>query len=630
MHFRPCVSEEKDQRDMKHKGDFTASVRLLWIAALAIVIGAICAFVALVLLWLIGLFTHLFYYPGDFITLLFQHPGRLLVIGEVSPAESSLGWAVVFIPVLGGLIIGLMARYGSDRIRGHGIPEAIEAILIGRSRMSPKVAVLKPLSSAVSIGSGGPFGAEGPIIMTGGAFGSIIAQAFHLTAAERKTLLVAGAAGGMSATFATPVAAVLLAVELLLFEWKPRSLIPVALASATAALLRPFLLHAGPLFPVTPHGTLDVSVWLAAGGVGLMAGLLALLLTIAVYAMEDLFHRLPIHWMWWPAIGGLAVGVGGFFQPHALGVGYDLIRGLLQGNVAEVLGADPAHLTRALLALIVVKGCIWAVALGSGTSGGVLAPLLIIGGALGAILGPWLPGGDRTLWALVSMAAVLGGTMRSPLTGAVFALELTQDINALPVLLVASVCAYCCTVLLLKRSILTEKIARRGYHVSREYTVDPLELLSVGEVMTKDPVTVPAALSVKHLLREYFLGDGPRPHQAYPVVDATGRVLGVVTRTNLLEDWIADALAEGDDASHADLKHIIVYDLIQRAAITVYPWESCRTAAERMAENGVGRLPVVSPDDPMKVIGIVTRSDLLKPRAKAVEEEFRRERLLQV
>jgi H+/Cl- antiporter ClcA len=604
------------------KGDFTASVRLLWISALAVVIGAICAFVALVLLWLIGLFTHLFYFPGQFFDHLFHDPGALLTLESMTPDKSPLGWPMIFIPVLGGLIIGLMARYGSERIRGHGIPEAIEAILISRSRMSPKVAVLKPLSSAVSIGSGGPFGAEGPIIMTGGAFGSIIAQAFHLTAAERKTLLVAGAAGGMAATFGTPVAAVLLAVELLLFEWKPRSFIPVALASFVAALLRPFLIPfpdgAASLFPILPHGPLGVQTLLSSGGAGLLAGLMALGLTVAVYAWEDLFQHLPIHWMWWPAIGGLVVGVGGYFQPQALGVGYDVIRKLLQGQMAVMV----------LLPLMLVKCWIWSTALGSGTSGGVLAPLLIMGGSLGALLSYVLPGGDASLWVLVCMAAVMGGTMRSPLTGTIFALELTHDINALPALLIASVVAHGFTVLVMKRSILTEKVARRGYHVSREYSVDPLELLSVADVMTSEVVTVPANLPVPGLLRQYFLGNGKRPHQAYPVVDESGRLLGVVTRTNLLEDWMAAALADGDGQGPPGLDPIITYDLIHREPITVYPWESCRTAAERMAENGVGRLPVVSPEDPTKVVGIVTRSDLLKPRAKTVEEEMRRERLI--
>jgi CBS-domain-containing membrane protein len=293
-----------------------------------------------------------------------------------------------------------------------------------------------------------------------------------------------------------------------------------------------------------------------------------------------------------------------------------------------VLKTDADHLTAALLFLVVVKGCIWAVALGSGTSGGALAPLLILGGALGALLAPWLPGADRPLWALVCMAAVLGGTMRSPLTGAVLALELTHDLHALPVLLVASMVSYGFTVLLMKRSILTEKIARRGYYVSREYAVDPLEHLAVEEVMTREVMTVPASLPVRQLLWEYFLGPGRRPHQAYPVVSADGRILGVVTRTDLLEDWFAAALTEGDGAARVGLELIIAYDLIHREPITCYPWEPCRAAAERMAENGVGRLPVVSPDEPGKLVGIVSRSDLLKARARAVEEEVRRERVL--
>jgi CBS domain-containing protein len=455
--------------------------------------------------------------------------------------------------------------------------------------------------------------------MTGGAFGSIIAQVFHLTAAERKTLLVAGAAGGMSATFATPVAAVLLAVELLLFEWKPRSLVPVALASWVAALIRPFLLGPGPLFAVPLHqGALRVEVLLSAVPLGLLAGGLALFLTVSVYAMEDLFHRLPIHWMWWPALGGLVVGVGGCFQPRALGVGYDLIEDLLRGN----------YVLLSLVWLIIVKCTIWSTALGSGTSGGVLAPLLIMGGALGALAGHFLPGEDRALWPLVSMAAVLGGTMRSPLTGTIFALELTYDMNVLPALLIASVISHGFTVLVMKRSILTEKVARRGYHVSREYTVDPLELLSVGEVMATTVVTIPASLPVKEVVGNYLLSTGPRKHQGYPVVDSDGGLVGVITRTNLMEEWISATLPGADSPDLAALDVIIAFDLVHRPAITAYPWESCRTAAERMAQAGVGRLPVVSPERPLQVIGIITRSDILKPRARQFEEEMMRERFI--
>jgi H+/Cl- antiporter ClcA len=582
---------------MGPKGDFTAGRRLLGISALAVATGAACAGVAVVLLWLIGLFTNLFYYH--------TFSGQLR-----PPAESPLGWWAALVPVVGGLIIGLMARYGSERIRGHGIPEALEAILIGKSRMSPLVAVLKPFSSAISIGSGGPFGAEGPIIMTGGACGSLTAQTFHLTAAERKTLLVAGAAAGMAATFATPVAAVLLAVELLLFEWKPRSLVPVALASATAALLRPFLLGGGPLFTLVPHARLGATALLGAAGLGLIEGAVALALTLAVYAAEDGFHRLKFHWMWWPALGGVIVGVGGLFEPRALGVGYDIIEDLLRGDLA----------IKVLLPLLVVKAVIWAGALGSGTSGGVLAPLLIIGGGVGAVAAAILPGGDPTLWALVGMAAVLGGTMRAPLTGAVFGLELTNDVNALPALMLASIGAYGFTVLMMRRSILTEKLARRGYHVSREYAVDPLERLSVAEVMTGDVVSVSAGLPAVELLREFFLAGADRKHQGYPVVDTTGVLLGVVTRSDLLEEWRAGK--GGPDAP------VVAYDLIRRAPVSARPWESCRTAAERMAREGVGRLPVVADDGSGKIVGVVTRSDLLKPRGTLAEEEQVRERFL--
>ncbi len=442
-------------------GDFTTDARVIPISLLAIAIGFLSTGVAWTLLKLIGLFTNLFYYQRWQTSL-------------VSPGGNHLGLWALLVPVAGGLIIGLMARYGSERIRGHGIPEAIESILMNGSRVQPRLAILKPLSSAISIGSGGPFGAEGPIIMTGGAFGSLIAQFFHLTSAERKTLLVAGAAAGMSATFAAPISAILLAVELLLFEWKPRSLIPVALASATAGAARRYILGTGPLFPVPAH-----PVFIGPEGlmgcvlVGLLAGALSALLTIAVYAAEDAFERLPIHWMWWPAIGGLVVGIGGLIFPQALGVGYETIGALLRGDVAR----------NVIVGVLLVKSIIWAVSLGSGTSGGVLAPLLMMGGALGGVEAMFLPNEGAGFWPLVSMGAILGGTMRSPFTGILFAVELTHDMNVFLPLLIASVLAHGFTVLTLKRSILTEKIARRGYHLSREYAVDPLELLFVHEVI---------------------------------------------------------------------------------------------------------------------------------------------------
>jgi H+/Cl- antiporter ClcA len=446
---------------LDHLGDFTTSPRVIPISLLAIAIGFAAAFIAAALLKLIGLCTNLFF---------FQRFSTELV----SPAGHHLGPFVVLVPVAGALIIGAMARWGSERIRGHGIPEAIEAILMNGSRVEPKVALLKPLSSAISIGSGGPFGAEGPIIMTGGAVGSLVAQFFHLTSTERKTLLVAGAAAGMSATFAAPVASVMLAVELLLFEWKPRSLIPVALASVTAAAMRRHILGLGPIFPVPAHPTYIGFDGLAGCVVvGLLAGALSAALTAAVYASEDAFAHLPIHWMWWPAIGGVAIGIGGLFFPQALGVGYDVIGGLLQDDLPM----------RVMVGVLLVKSTIWAVSLGSGTSGGVLAPLLMMGGALGGLEAHLLPWEGAGFWPLISMGAILGGTMRSPLTGVIFALELTHDITVMLPLLLAVTIAHGFTVLTLRRSILTEKISRRGYHVSREYSIDPLEIIFAREVM---------------------------------------------------------------------------------------------------------------------------------------------------
>lgn len=442
-------------------GDFSANRRLVTISLCSIPIGALSAVVAYALTKLIGLFTNLFYY---------QRIGTEFV----SPAGTQLGLLAALVPAAGGLLIGLMARYGSERIRGHGIPEALEAILTRGSKVEPKVALLKPISAAISIGSGGPFGAEGPIIMTGGALGSMIAQLFHLTAAERKTLLVAGAAAGMSATFSAPLASVLLAVELLLFELKPRSFVPAALASATAMLVRQSLLGPGPVFTVPAHsGAIDGKTLLASAALGLAMGALAWLLTKSVYLSEDAFARLPVHWMWWPALGGLLVGALGLLEPRALGVGYDTIEALLRGEL-------PAS---TVLLLVAVKWTIWAVFLGSGTSGGVLAPLLMIGSAVGGLLGSRLPDHGAGFWALVSMGAVLGGTMRAPMTGIVFAIELTGDRTALLPLLVAASVAHACTVLTMRRSILTEKVARRGFHVTREYAIDPLEVLFVQDVM---------------------------------------------------------------------------------------------------------------------------------------------------
>jgi len=509
-------------------GDFTADMHVVRLVIMAALIGVLSAFVALGLVRLIGLLTNLAYFH--------RIAGTL-----ASPADSPLGLWVLPIPVLGGLVVGLMARFGSEKIRGHGIPEALEAILIGQSRMSAKVAILKPLSSAVAIGTGGPFGAEGPIIMTGGAFGSLFAQAFHMSPAERKTLLVAGAAGGMAAVFGTPVAAALLAVELLLFEWKPRSFIPVACAAAVAGAVRVPLLGSGPLFPVTPHALLAWPELVVALGLGLVAGFASGGLTWLVYACEDLFRKLPIHWMWWPLLGGAVVGLGGLLYPRALGVGYDTIHDLLNGRLVGV----------ALLGLMLTKAVIWAASLGSGTSGGVLAPLLIMGGSLGALAAPWIPAGDAGLWAAISMGAMMGGTMRSPFTAVAFVLELTHDVNVLAGLFVACVAAHAVTVLLMRRSILTEKVARRGYHLTREYVVNPLHLLQVQDVMEPPLLSVadhPVATTYPdELLEQALIKLLEHEAELLPVVsrDEPTRVVGYIERAGIMAAWVAATRSEG-------------------------------------------------------------------------------------
>ncbi|MGF6603910.1 H+/Cl- antiporter ClcA/CBS domain-containing protein [Paraburkholderia sp. GAS448] len=578
-----------------HKRDFSANARLPGIAALAAGIGALSTLAAFVLLSLIHLFTNLFFFGT-------------LSFADRSPAHNTLGVWVILVPVAGGLIVGLMARYGSEKIRGHGIPEAIEAILFGKSRMSPKVAILKPLSSGIVIGSGGPFGAEGPIIMTGGALGSLIAQCVKVTSAERKTLLVAGAAAGMTAVFGTPVAAVLLAVELLLFEWRPRSFLPVALACAVAGFARAAFFGTGPLLPLEtapPDAMSLVSCIIA----GLLSGALASGLSAALYKTEDLFGKLPIHWMWWPALGGLVVGIGGFIEPRALGVGYDVIGDLLHQHIVLQVAA----------AILIVKAIIWVVALGSGTSGGVLAPLLMLGAGLGTVLAHVLPGGEPALWPLVCMAATLGATLGAPLTAIVFAFGLTHDSNALLPLLAATLVAHGFATVVMRRSIMTEKIARRGYHIYREYGVDPLERHYVDEVMTRGVQTIDARMSVRDALATFF--GAAQTHRAYPAVHE-GVLTAIVDRA-ALERLRGDGTNPELDAPLIDALHGSV-------PVLALPGETCRLVATRLAVHGLERLPVVADRDTMRLVGIVSRSDLVKPSLAYFEEEHKRERFRRV
>jgi len=499
--------------------DFTVDRRVLLTTGVALLIGALSAVVAWCLLQLIGLVTNLVFYQ--------RFADRL-----VSPAAHHHPWWLILgAPTLGGLVVGLMARYGSDQVRGHGMPETIEVILTGSSRVEPKVAVLKPISAAISIGTGGPFGAEGPIVMTGGAMGSVVAQFLHLTADERKILLASGAAGGIAATFNAPLASIVLAVELLLFEFRPRSLVPVAGAVAMATVMRTFILGAAPVFPVEVriadiHWPIDVLAAL----VGLAGAAVAIAASHLVFWAENAFPRLPIHWMWWPAIGGLLIGVGGLIEPRALGVGYNVIDALLTGHAGLSL----------IVGILVVKTAIWALSLGSGTSGGVFAPVFMIGSALGAFLGHWFPHVFPGFWAMLGLAAVVCGIMRAPFAAIMFTLELTHAWPTMLPVIIATMSAYAVSVLLLSRSVLTEKITRTGMHLTRDYTTDPLEAFLVAEVMRagSPPARAGGTVSAQATLR----------HAANVFAETDGLPLRVVSK-------------EGSDQGHLLLKDLLTAHL---------------------------------------------------------------------
>jgi H+/Cl- antiporter ClcA/predicted transcriptional regulator len=580
--------------------DFTMPASVLKLIPHSVIIGIAGAIVALILLDLIALITNFLYYQRFSLTL-------------VSPRDNTLGWLAVLIPMVGGLAVGVMARYGSERIRGHGIPEAMETILVGGSKVEPKLTILKPVSSAISIGTGGPFGAEGPIILTGGALGSVLAQFLNLTAIERRSLLVAGAAAGMSAVFGTPVAAVVLGVELLLFEWKPRSFIPAAVASIVADAIRQFFVHEGwmmpePLFPVQKIVVLGNTGLLDAVILGVICGGMAWILTKAVYGAEDIFRKVPVHWMWWPLLGGLLVGIGGVIEPHALGVGYDTIADELAGNLA----------VSTLVSILVVKLIIWAIALGSGTSGGILAPILMMGAAVGSLMGLVFPGKIPGEWALLGMAGALAGVMRSPITSIVFAIELTHSVNLLLPLLITATLAHLISVLTLKRSILTEKVARRGFHVLREYAVEPLEVLFAEDVMSTDVLTISTGTNMMEV-KDMILANRHMRHQRLlPVVTQQGTLAGVISWQDILERSLRGEVIG------------VVDEFMKKDVITTFPDESLRVIADRMATNHVGVLPVVDGAEEGKLCGLITQYELLAARDRILQEERKRERILKI
>jgi H+/Cl- antiporter ClcA/predicted transcriptional regulator len=526
----------------------------------------------------------------------------------VSPAGNHLGWWVVIVPVAGSFIVGLMARYGSKAIRGHGIPEAMEQVLYNDSKIPARMTFLKPISAAIAIGTGGPFGAEGPIIATGGALGSVLGQLLEITSDERKTLLGAGAAAGMAATFGSPVSAVILAIELLVFEYRPRSLIPISLAAATATAVRFALVGPAAAFAVPTLPTPGMYAPLGYIALGAIMGAISVWVTRAIYRIEDGFAKLPLHWMWWPMLGAIPVGVIGYFAPRTMGVGYDNIEQIISGDLA----------LREVAILCALKFLSWSFALGSGTSGGTLAPLFTVGGGLGALLGfaatvtlPWL-GVEPRVAAVVGMAAMFAGASRAMLASVVFAFETTRQETAILPLLAGCGAAFLVSCLLMRNSIMTEKMARKGVPVPSEYSVDFLEQILVRDVLSHPVISLAADQRLGEVRTWLASGEPGSDHQGFPVVDKGGALLGMVTRRDLF------APNRSPEAR--------VIECIGRPAIFVHETATLREVADRMTQDGIGRIPVVSHTDPLRPIGMISRRDLLHAHQKRLAGATRAEK----
>ncbi len=577
-------------------GAFSAGgrFRILFICVLAACIGALASIIAYGLYSLIAIVSNLVFF-------------QRFSLEMPSLQNNSLGLWVILVPVVGGLIVGWMARYGSPKIRGHGIPEAMEAVLTNQSRIQPRVAFLKPISAAISIGTGGPFGAEGPIIQTGGALGSLVGQFLHTTASERKVLLACGAAAGMAATFGTPVAAVILAIELLLFEFKSRSFIPLVIASTMATSGHFLLFGRGPMFTVADveFGIPGNLLYYAA--LGLLCGAVAVVFSNALYWIEDQFERLPFHWQWWPALGGLGLGIIGFFFPRVLGVGYDTISDILNGRLTLQL----------LLLVLVFKSLALLVSLGSGTSGGLLAPMLMAGAALGGafalIVDQLVPGANLSpaAFALAGMAAVFGSAAQATFTFIIFAFEITHDYNAILPLMLVCVIANIVTTLFMRNSIMTEKLARRGLRIPVGYEADVLQQINVDEVMDALPVILSADMRARELADGIARGDARfSGHQAFLVADGQNRLLGIITRGDVLR-----ALEESPE--------LTVLEAGNDQLIVTYPDESLHDAVAKMVRNNIGRLPVVSRADPSQPVGYLGRRAVFQARLRRLDDEHK-------
>jgi chloride channel protein, CIC family len=590
--------EEAILQDAGRNPALDAEFRMLTVALLAAVIGIVAGLLAFLLYNLIGFFTNLFF---------FQRVGFRFATLQ----GHTLGAWVVVVPVLGGLVVGLMAKYGTRKIRGHGIPEAMEAVLVNRSRISPRVAILKPISAAIAIGTGGPFGAEGPIIQTGGAFGSLVGQLVHTTAAERKVLLASGAAAGMAATFSTPIAAVILAIELLLFEFKARSFIPLVVASTLATAVHILLMGPGPMFDVGSH---DFGIPRALPFyllLGVLCGVAAVGLSKALYWFEDQFEKLPFDEMWWPALGALGLGVIGYFVPRVLGVGYDTISDILTDRLTLTV----------LLSVVVFKTLALLISLGSGTSGGLLAPTFMASAALGSVfamaVNRVVPGAHLSpaAFALVAMGAVFGAASRATFTFIIFAFEITRDYNSvLPLMLVCVIADGVAIWISPGSSIMTEKLARRGLKIHAEYEPDVLAQVTVGEAMNPEVPPVAATMPVRELAALMSSGHPLARHYALPIVDAAGKLAGIITRGDVV------TRLEQEPESQATVLEAGTPD-----PVVCYPDEVLHAAVERMLKQEVGRLPVVSREDPKRLLGYLGRAGVMAARMRRLQEEHVRE-----
>ena len=572
--------------------------RVFTLSLLAAVIGLAAGVIAFLLYHLIGFFTNLFFFhrvSDQFLSARLNHLGV---------------WEIV-VPVIGGLVVGVMAKYGSPKIKGHGIPEAMEAVLVSHSKIEPRVAILKPLSAAIAIGTGGPFGAEGPIIQTGGAIGSLVGQLVYTTAAERKVLLASGAAAGMSSTFNTPIAGVILSIELLLFEFKARSFIPLVIASTLATAVHFVLLGRGPMFAV---GAVDFDIPRALPFyiiLGIVCGVAAVGFSKSLYFVEDLFERLPVDEMWWPAIGAIGLGIIGYFVPRVLGVGYDTIGDILNG-----------HLVLKLLILVMIfKSLALVISLGSGTSGGLLAPMFMgsaaMGGAFAIGINHIFSGAHLTTdaFALVAMGAVFGAAARAPFTFIIFAFEITRNYDSVLPLMLVTVIADAVAMLLAPSSIMTEKLVRRGLHIHQDYESDILQEVTVNETMDVHAATVLADVTVAEMADRIARRDPIAiAHQAYPIVDKDEKLVGIVTRGDLLR--ALDKEGNG---------RMTVLEAGSENPIVTYPDELLYEAATKMLRHKIGRLPVVDPLKPAKVVGYLGRSGIMEARARRLQEEFVRE-----